>query len=125
MSAFFGMTELQKRNFSGASGADRDPALPVSELGTPHPTCRWQKASDNALVMVWSLTEENRGAPRVVSGNLSSRRSNCVSNNGLVKKAQPINRARSPAERAAIVLLLGVSAFLTVMSFIFEHNDLL
>jgi hypothetical protein len=54
-----------------------------------------------------------------------SPRSNRVSNNGLVKKAQLINRAKFVAECVAIVLLLGVSASSTIMSFMFEHNDLL
>jgi hypothetical protein len=81
--------------------------------------------TDGVLVMDWSLTEANRGAPRVVSGNLNSPHSNHLSNSGLAKRAQPINRAKSVAERVAIVLLLGVGTFLTIMSFIVEHNDLL
>jgi hypothetical protein len=43
----------------------------------------------------------------------------------LAKSSQPINGMRSAAERAAIALLLGASGFLTWMSFVIEHNDLL
>jgi hypothetical protein len=39
--------------------------------------------------------------------------------------AQLINRARAVAERVAILLLLGGSAWLAFMSFMVEHNDLL
>jgi hypothetical protein len=105
------MTELQKANLARASRVDQA-ASSVSEFGTPHPTCRWQKASDGALVMVWSLTEADRSALRVVSGDLNSPRSSRVSNNGLAKRAQLINRTKAVAERAAIVLLLAGSAFL-------------
>jgi hypothetical protein len=100
-------------------------ALPVSKLGTPRYSCRWHKASNGALVMVWSLAEATRPALSVVSANLNSPRSDAVSKNGLGKKAQLINRAKAVAERAAIVLLLAGSAFLTFTSFMAEHNDLL
>jgi hypothetical protein len=124
MSAFFGMTELRKANIARASRIDQA-ASSVFELGTRQPTCRWQRASDGALVMVWSLTEADRSALRVVSGDLNPPPFSCVSNNGLAKSAQLINRAKAVAERAAIVLLLAGSAFLAFTSFMTEHNDLL
>jgi hypothetical protein len=49
----------------------------------------------------------------------------CAASNEVAKSSQPINGMRSAAERAAIAVLLGASGFLTWMSFVVEHNDLL
>jgi hypothetical protein len=81
------MIDLRQPNLVAAGG-------PVSKL-----SCRWHKASDGALVMVWSLAEATRPTLDLVSGSL--------------------------AERVAIILLLGVTASLTFAGFIAEHNDLL
>jgi hypothetical protein len=84
---------------------------------TQRPNLRWHKANDGTLAMVWSLAEATRPALGV-SGNLGSPRFDAVPNNA--------HRARRPwAERVAIVLLLGSSAFLTFASFIGEHGNLL
>jgi hypothetical protein len=113
------MTDWQKPNAVAAGGVDQTALLPVSKL-----TCRWHKASDGALVTHWSLAEETRPALGIVSDNLNSPRPDAVPNKGRGKKAQLINRAKALAEPVAIILLIGIGAFLAVMSFMTQHNDL-
>jgi hypothetical protein len=88
----------------------------VPQFRTPRPECRWETASDGALVMVWSVAEATP-ALRVVGGNPNAARPA----DELAKVAQPISRVRAFGERAAIALLLGVSGYLTLISFVSDY----
>jgi hypothetical protein len=90
----------------------RHAGLPVPKFRTPRPECRWEKATDGALVMVWSLAQAAPPAVRVVGGNPNARRPAPV--NDLAQPAWPIRRVRSLGERFAIALLLGVGGYLTL-----------
>jgi hypothetical protein len=94
---------------------------PVPKFKSLRPGCRWEKASDGALVMVWSLAEAARPALRVVGGNPNAERS--ASADDLAKAAQPFGRMRSLGERAAIALLLGVSGYLTLVGFASDYTN--
>jgi hypothetical protein len=91
----------------------------VPKFKTPRPECRWQKASDGALVMVWSVPEAAPSALRVVGGNPNAGR--------LVPTDQPAKavtaRVRSFGERVAIALLLGASGYLTLISFMSDYAN--
>jgi hypothetical protein len=100
----------------------RQAGVAVPKFRTPRPQCRWGKASDGALVMVWSIEEVAPPALRVVGGNPSAGRPVAVDDPA--KAAQPIPRARSLGERAAIALLLGVGGYLTLMSFTADYANL-
>jgi hypothetical protein len=99
------MTALQQPNFVAA---------------TPRYSCHWHKASDGTLVMSWAPMKAGRPALDIVSDNLNSPRSGAMPNN-----APLTNRVKAVAERIAIVLLLGGSAWLTFSIFMVEHSDLL
>jgi hypothetical protein len=100
-----------------ANMTDLRQAGAVPKFKTPRPECRWQKATDGALVMVWSLAEAAPPALRLVGGNPNVARPA----DDLVKVAQPSGRVRSFGERAAIALLLGVSGYLTLISFVSDY----
>jgi hypothetical protein len=95
----------------------RQAGVPVPKFRTPRPECRWETASDGALVMVWSVAEAGAPALRVVGGNPSVGRPA----DDLAKVAQPISRVRAFGERVAIALLLGVSGYLTLISFVSDY----
>jgi hypothetical protein len=95
-------------------------ALP--KFSTPRPSCRWQKADDGALVMVWSLADAAPPALRVVAGNPNAGRP--VPAKDLARAARPINRARSFAERVAIALFLSVGGYLTLLSFASDYASI-
>lgn len=96
----------------------RQTGVPIPKFRTPRPECRWERASDGALVMIWSV-EAAPPALRVVGGNPNAGRPA----DHLAKAAQPINRARAFGERAAIALLLGVSGYLTLISFVSDYTN--
>jgi hypothetical protein len=91
----------------------------VPKFKTPRPECRWEKATDGALVMVWSVAEAAPPALRVVAGNPNAGRPA----DDLAKAAEPISRARRLGERVAIALLLGVGGYLTLMSFVSDYTN--
>ncbi len=93
----------------------------VPKIRTARPECRWEKASDGALVMVWSLAEAAPPNLRVVGGNPNAGRT--APADELAKAAQPISRARFVGERLAIALLLGVSGYLTLVSFVSDYTN--
>jgi hypothetical protein len=93
--------------------------------GKPRLTCRWQRAGDGALVMVWSVVEAKLPALRVVSSNPNVPRPESPSNDQLAAPLRPMSLMKSAVERAAIAMLLAAGGFLTWMSFVVEHNDLL
>jgi hypothetical protein len=91
----------------------------VPKFRTPRPECRWEKASDGALVMVWSVAQAEFSALRVVGGNPDAGRPAAVDEPA--KAARSIRRARLLGERAAIALLLGVGGYLTLISFVSDY----
>jgi hypothetical protein len=95
----------------------RQAGVPIPKFRTPRPECRWETASDGALVMVWSVAETAPPALRVVGGNPNAGRPA----DDLAKAAQPVSRVRALGERAAIALLLGVSGYLTIISFVSDY----
>jgi hypothetical protein len=99
----------------------RQAALPVPKFRIPRPECRWEEASDGALVMVWSLPEAAAPALRVVGGNPNAGRS--APADDLAKAAGPIRRVRSFRERLAIAMLLGVGGYLTLISFTSDYTN--
>jgi hypothetical protein len=96
-------------------------ADPVPNFKTPRPECRWEKASDGAPVMVWSVAEAARPALRVIGGNPNAQRPTPADDSA--KAAQPIGRMRSLGERVAIALLLGVSGYLTLIGFASDYTN--
>ena len=92
----------------------------VPKFRTPRPTCRWEKASDGALVMVWSPPETATLALRVVGGNPNAGQPALADE---LARAKPMRRARSLGERVAIALLLGVSGYLTLLSFVSDYAN--
>ena len=90
----------------------------VPTFRTLRPTCSWHKASDGVLVMAWSAAEAASPALRVVGGNPNAGRPV----DEPAKAAPPLRRARSLAERLAIALLLGVSGYLTLLSFVSDYG---
>ncbi len=97
----------------------RRAGLALPKFRTPRPECRWEKAADGALVMVWSVAEAAPPALRVVGGNPSAGRPVAVDE--VAKVARPIRRVRMLGERFAIALLLGVGAYLTLISFTSDY----
>jgi hypothetical protein len=93
----------------------------VPKFKTPRPECRWQKASDGALVMVWSVAEAAPAALRVVGGNANA--GLLVLADEPTKAAKAITRVRSVGERVAIALLLGVGGYLTLISFTSDYAN--
>jgi hypothetical protein len=91
----------------------------VPKFRTPRPECRWEKASDGVLVMVWSVAQAESLALRVVGGNPDMARP--AAGHDLAKAASPVNRARYLGERAAIALLLGIGGYLTLISFVSDY----
>jgi hypothetical protein len=95
----------------------RDDAVP--KFRTHRPECRWQTASDGALVMVWSLPEAAPPALRVVGGNPNAGRP--APSHDLAKAARPVAGVRLLGERLAIALLLGAGGYLTLLSFVSDY----
>jgi hypothetical protein len=91
----------------------------VPKFRSPRPECRWEKADDGALVMVWSVATAAPPALRVVDGNPNAGRP--VAADELARAARPVRRARSLGERFAIAMLLGVGGYLTLISFTSDY----
>jgi hypothetical protein len=120
------MIDLRSHNIAGPAQNEEVGPPNIAKPGKPTLTCRWQKASDGALVMVWSVVEATVPTLRVVTSNPNPPlRLESSSNEKLAAPSRPIRRMKSAVERAAIAVLLGASGFLTWMSFVVEHNDLL
>ena len=120
------MTDLRGQNAARHVHTEEIGPTKIAKPGKPRLTCRWQRASDGALVMVWSVVEAKLPALRVVSTNPNPpSRSESSSNDELAAPSRRTTRMKSAVERAAIAVLLGASGFLTWMSFVVEHNDLL
>jgi hypothetical protein len=103
------MSELRHPNFELSGQTE---PTPIPKFRIARPTCRWQKASDGALVMVWSLADTTRPALRVIGGTDADD-----------KHKKAMNRAKALVERAAIALLLGVNGYLTLLSFVSDYTN--
>jgi hypothetical protein len=99
----------------------RQAGVAVPKFRTPRPECRWEKASDGALVMVWALADGAPPALRVVGGNPNAARPVAVDDPATASRS--IRRARLLGERAAIALLLGVGGYLTLISFVSDYAN--
>jgi hypothetical protein len=97
----------------------RQTGVAIPKFRTPRPECRWETASDGALVMVWSVAQAAPPALRVVGGNPNAGRPA----DDLAKATQPVSRVRAFGERAAIALLLGVGGCLTLASFVSDYAN--
>src|SRR5262245_10176138 len=104
------MTNLRNENVEGpVRDAEAGPTN-SSKPGRPSLACRWQKASDGALVMAWSLVEARVPALRIVSSNPP--RAQGATGDKLAAPSRRTNRIKSATERAAIVALLAAGGFL-------------
>jgi hypothetical protein len=99
----------------------RQAGVPIPKFKTPRPECRWEKASDGALVMVWSVPEPAPADLRVVGGNPNAGR--LAPTDEPAGAAKAIARVRSAGERVAIALLLGASGYLTLISFMSDYAN--
>jgi hypothetical protein len=91
--------------------------VPIPKFRTPRPECRWETASDGALVMAWSVAQAAPPALRVVGGNPNAGRPV----DDLAKAALLVSRVRTVGERFAIALLLGIGGYLTLISFTSDY----
>jgi hypothetical protein len=91
----------------------------------PRLTYRWQKGSDDALVMVWSLDEAKVHASSSLSGAPTSQPRELVPIEGIACSRQAKSRSQIVVEGIAIAVILSVTGFGTVMCFLVEHNNLL
>ena len=93
----------------------RQADVAVPKFRSPRPECRWEKADDGALVMVWSIAIAAPPALRVAGGNPKAGRPVAVDEPA--KAVRPVRRARSLRERFAIAMFLGLGGYLTLISF--------
>jgi hypothetical protein len=97
----------------------RQAGVAIPRFRTPRPECRWEQASDGALVMVWALADAAPPALRVVGGNSNAGRPAAIDDPATASR--PVRRAKLPGERAAIALLLGMGGYLTLISFVSDY----
>jgi hypothetical protein len=90
----------------------------------PRLTYRWQKASDDALVMVWSLDEAKVHASSSLTGASASQPPEPVPSESIACPRQAKSRSPIVVEWIAIAVILGATGFGTVMCFLVEHNVL-
>jgi hypothetical protein len=93
----------------------RQADVAVPKFRSPRPECRWEKADDGALVMVWSVATAAPHTLRVVGGNPNAGRPVAVNEPAMA--VRPVRRARSLGERFAIAMLLALGGYLTLISF--------
>jgi hypothetical protein len=85
---------------------------------------RWQKASDDTLVMDWYFADTKAQACSLIS-KLDTQPPEREPNDGRLYQRPPMTRMRFAVEWIGIAIILGGSGVLTLMSFLTEHNDLL
>jgi hypothetical protein len=95
-----------------------------SSREAPRLACRWQKDTDGALVMAWSLGDAEAHALYSLNGQADSQPPKRVAYD-FVYRPQPTNRVKSVAEGIAIAVLLCIGIYVTFMGFFIEHSDLL
>ena len=85
---------------------------------------RWEKASDDTLVMDWYFTDTKAQACSLISkpGAQPPERER---NDGRLYQRPPTTRMQFAVEWIGIALILSGSGVLTLMCFLSEHNDLL
>jgi len=98
------------------------PSLP--NVKALHLGYRWQKASDDTLVMDWYLADANALACSLIS-KPDTQPPERERNDGRLYQRPPTTRMRFAVEWIGIALILSGSGVLTLMSFLIEHNDLL
>jgi hypothetical protein len=83
---------------------------------------RWQKASDDSLVMDWYFADTKAEACSLKPDTQPPERER---NDSHIYQRPPTTRIRFAVEWIWIAIILGGSGVLTLMSFLIEHNDLL
>jgi len=96
------------------------PSLPNARA--LHLGYRWQKASDDTLVMDWYFTDTKARSCSLKPDTQPPERER---NDSHIYQRPPMTRVRFAAEWIGIAIILGGSGVLTLMSFLIEHNDLL
>ncbi len=85
---------------------------------------RWEKASDDTLVMDWYFADANAQACSLIS-KPDTQPQERARNDGHLYQRPPTTRMRFAVEWIGIAIILGGTGVLTLMSFLSEHNDLL
>ena len=89
-----------------------------------HLNYRWQKASDDTLVMEWYFADTKAQACSLIS-KPEAQPPERERNDGHLYQRPPTTRMRFAVEWIGIAIILGGSGVLTLVSFLIEHNDLL
>ncbi len=98
------------------------PSLPNAKA--LHLGYRWQKASDDTLVMDWYLADTNAQACSLIS-KPEAQPPERERNEDYSYQRPPMTRVRFAVEWIGIAIILGGTGVLTLMSFLIEHYDLL
>ena len=98
------------------------PSLPNARA--LHLGYRWQKASDDMLVMDWYFADTKAQACSLIS-KPEAQPPERERNEDYSYHRPPTTRIRFAVEWIGIALILGGTGVLTLMSFLTEHNDLL
>jgi hypothetical protein len=98
------------------------PSLPNARA--LHLGYRWQKASDDTLVMDWYFADTKAQACSLIS-KPEAQPPERERNDGHLYQRPPTTRMRFAVEWIGIAIILGGTGVLTLMSFLSEHNDLL
>ncbi len=98
------------------------PSLPNAK--SLHLNYRWQKASDDTLVMDWYLAEGKAQACSLIS-KPEAQPPERERNEDYSYQRPPMTRMRFAVEWIGIAIILGGTGVLTLISFLSEHNDLL
>ena len=98
------------------------PSLPNAKA--LHLGYRWQKASDDTLVMDWYFADTKAQACSLIS-RPDTQPPERARNDGHLYQRPPTTRMRFAVEWIGIAIILGGTGVLTLMSFLIEHNDLL
>jgi hypothetical protein len=98
------------------------PSLPIARA--LHLGYRWQKTSDDALVMDWYFADAKAQACSLICAPDAQQPARGRNDDHSYQR--PSNtRMRFAVEWIGIAIILGGSGILTLMSFLSEHNDLL
>ena len=111
----------RRRRRSGPSDAIH-PSLPNARA--LHLGYRWQKASDDTLVMDRYFADTKAQACSLIN-KPEAQPPERERNDGRLYQRPPTTRMRFAVEWIGIAIILGGTGVLTLMSFLIEHNDLL
>ncbi|MGO9235487.1 MAG: hypothetical protein ACLP4V_15975 [Methylocella sp.] len=98
------------------------PSLPNAKA--LHLGYRWQKASDDTLVMDWYFADTKAQACLLIS-KPEAQPPERERNEDYSYQRPPTTRMSFAVKWIGIAIILGGSGVLTLMSFLIEHNDLL